>query len=197
MARKTDARRRIVDSALALAAREGWASTSLSQIAAEAGMALLEVHGHFRSKTAIFEALLMRIDAEVLAGESPDGEKPRDRLFDTLMRRFDALAPHKDAVRNMLRDAPADPVGTLAAAPSLVQSMAWMLEASGVGGAGLGGRARAHLLAGIYLSVLRVWLDDDSADAMKTMAALDRRLRTFETWLGLAPSVHVAVQQNT
>jgi hypothetical protein len=63
--------------------------------------------------------------------------------------------------------------------------MAWMLEASGVSCAGWRGLARTHLLTGIYLSVLRVWLDDDSADAMKTMAALDRRLRGAASWLGV------------
>ena len=197
MPKRPDTKRRIVDAALALAARQGWASTSLSAIASEADLPLLEVHGHFRSKAAIVEAFLSRIDTEVLAGESQEGEKPRDRLFDTVMRRFDALSPHKDAVRSMARDAVADPLGTLAVAQPFLQSMGWMLEASGVTATGWRGTARIHLLAGIYLSVLRVWLDDDSADAMKTMAALDRRLRAFETWLGLASYAHVAVQQNT
>jgi hypothetical protein len=41
-------------------------------------------------------------------------------------------------------------------------------------------------LLGIYLSVLRVWLADDSADMTRTMAALDSRLRHAERWLGLA-----------
>jgi AcrR family transcriptional regulator len=197
MPKRPDTKRRIVDAALALAARQGWASTSLSAIASEAGLPLLEVHGHFRSKAAIVEAFLSRIDAEVLAGESQEGEKLRDRLFDTIMRRFDALGPHKDAIRSMARDVVADPLGTLAVAQPFLQSMAWMLEASGVTATGWRGTARIHLLAGIYLSVLRVWLDDDSADAMKTMAALDRRLRAFETWLGLASDAHVAVQQTT
>jgi AcrR family transcriptional regulator len=192
-----DAKRRIVDAALALAARQGWAKTSLADIAAEAGLPLLEVYGHYRSKPEIFAAFLHRIDAEVLAGESEEGEKPRDRLFDTIMRRFDALSPHKEVIRKISGEAGQDPLGLVCTAPSLLRSMAWMLEASGVSTAGWRGTMRTHLLAAIYLSVVRVWLADESADAMKTMAALDRRLRTAEAWLGLGGGSDVAVQQSS
>jgi AcrR family transcriptional regulator len=186
MAKRPDPALRIVDAALALAARQGWARTSLAEIAAEAGLPLLDVYTQYRSKPAIFAAFLARIDRTVLAGESEPGEKPRDRLFDTLMRRFDALKPHKDAVRAMLRDGPADPVGALCVAPSFLRSIAWMLEASGVGTSGLRGRFRTNLAAGIYLSVMRTWLADDTADLMKTMAVLDRRLKAAEGLLGLS-----------
>jgi AcrR family transcriptional regulator len=194
MAKKPDPAPRIVDAALALAARQGWARTSLADIAGEAGLPLLDVYTHFRSKPAIFAAFLARIDRAVLAGESEPGEKPRDRLFDTLMRRFDALQLHKDAVRAMLRDGPADPLGALCAAPAFLRSIAWMLEASGIGTGGLRGRFRTNLVAAIYLSVMRTWLADDTADLMKTMAALDRRLKAAEGMLGL--SSFVAAQKS-
>ena len=193
---RQDAKRRIVDAALAVAARQGWAKTNLADIAQEAGLPLLEVHGHYRSKPEIFAAFLGRIDAEVLAGVGDEGDKPRDRLFDTIMRRFDALAPHKEAVRKMSADGALDPLGLVLTAPSFLRSMAWMLEASGVGASGWRGALRTHLLAGIYLSVIRVWLADESADAMKTMAALDRRLRAAESWLGVGGDDNAAVQQS-
>ena len=63
--------------------------------------------------------------------------------------------------------------------------MGWMLERAGVSAAGWRGRLRAHLLAGLYLSVFPVFIGDDSTDLAKTMAALDRRLRAVESWLGL------------
>jgi hypothetical protein len=107
-------------------------------------------------------------------------------LFDTMMRRFDALNAHKEAVKGLARDAWADPLATLCSFPSLGRSMAWMLESSGVSATGWQGRARVNLLLGIYISVLRVWLSDDSPVMIKTMAALDRHLRQAERWLGLA-----------
>lgn len=186
MPKRADRSRRIVDAALKLAAERGWRRLALADIAAEAGLSILDVYAVFRSKTAILEAFHHRIDEAAMAGAGEDsGERSRDRLFDTLMRRFDALNPHKEAVRAMLREAPGDPLAALLGLPSLVNSMAWMLEISGVPAGGWRGRLRAKLLLGIYLSVLREWLADDSPDMMKTMAALDGRLRRSARWLGL------------
>jgi len=69
---------------------------------------------------------------------------------------------------------------------SLTRARPTQPEAAGVSASGWVGRARVKLLLGIYLSVFRVWLADDSADMTRTMAALDGRLRHAETWLGLA-----------
>jgi AcrR family transcriptional regulator len=189
MAKKPDAAARIVDAALALAARDGWRHLSLAAIAAEAGIGILQLYSVFPSKTAILDAFHRRIDAASLGGSAPEAEeRPRDRLFDVVMRRFDALGPYKKAVGAIARDAPADPLATLCGVRALLNSMAWMLEASGVSASGWRGRARAKLLLGIYLSVLRVWLADDSADMTTTMATLDGRLRLAERWLGLGDS---------
>ena len=187
MAKKNDRPTRIIDAALQLAAERGWHAVSLAEIATAAGLTVLQLYAVFRSKSAILEAFHRRIDEAVLGGATAEAdEQPRDRLFDTVMRRFDALSPHKAAIAALARDAWSDPLATLVGVPSLRSSMAWMLESSGIPATGWQGRARANLLLGIYLSVLRVWLADDSPDMMKTMAALDRRLRQTERWLGVA-----------
>jgi AcrR family transcriptional regulator len=187
MARKPDLATRIVDAALALAAREGWRSVSLAAIAAEADISVLQLYAIYRSKAAILGAFHRRLDAAALAdADAPADERPRDRLFDVVMRRFDALQPHKPAVAAIARDAASDPLATLCGLPGLLNSMGWMLEVAGISASGFIGRARAKLLLGIYLSVLRVWLADDSADMTRTMAALDSRLRLAGNWLGLA-----------
>jgi AcrR family transcriptional regulator len=187
MAKKADRAALIVDAALRLAARDGWQALSLADLAAEAGISVLQLYAVFRSKTAILDAFHRRVDAAVIAGaRDAEGERPRDRLFDAMMRRFDALSPHKAAVRAIARDVPADPLAALCGVPALLNSMAWMLELSGVSTTGWRGRARTKLLLGVYLSVLRVWFADETADMTKTMAALDARLRRGERWLGLA-----------
>jgi AcrR family transcriptional regulator len=187
MPKKSDRPSRIIEAALKLAAERGWHAVSLAEIAGEAGLTVLQLYAVFRSKTAILEAFHQRVDEAVLGGAaSSEDERPRDRLFDTIMRRFDALGPHKAAVQALVRDAWADPLATLFGVPSLKRSIAWMLESSGVSASGWQGRGRVNLLLGIYLSVLKVWLADESPDMMKTMAALDRRLRQAERWLGLA-----------
>lgn len=186
-ARVSTPRDRVLDAALALAGRSGWRGASLGAIAAEAGLPLGEVYGEFRSRAAIIRGLMRRTDTDVLATPADAEETPRDRLFEILMRRFDALKADRTALRAIARDLLADPPTALCSAPTLLRSMAWMLEAAGVASTGLCGRLRTRALALLYLSIMPVFLRDESADLAKTMAALDRRLRQAEPWLGLGP----------
>lgn len=180
-------RDRILDAALGLAGRSGWRGASLGAIAAEAGLPLGDVYGEFRSRAAIIRGLIGRTDADVLAKPADADETPRDRLFEILMRRFDALKSHRTGLRTIARDLIADPPTALCSAPALLRSMAWMLEAAGVASTGLCGRLRVRALTLLYLSIIPVFLADGSSDLAKTMAALDRRLRQGEPFLGLGP----------
>jgi AcrR family transcriptional regulator len=175
----------VVAAALALAARQGWRRTSLAEIAAESSLSLAELHARFRGKPMILAACLRFFDHAALSAATPNPkDPPRDRLFEVLMARFDALKPHRQAVRAMARDSIGDPAALLGA-KRLFTSMGWMLEAAGLSSAGLPGRARKKLLLLVYVSVLFVFLGDDSDDLAKTMAALDRRLSLAQAWLGL------------
>jgi AcrR family transcriptional regulator len=180
-----DAAERMLAAALALAAERPWREIGLAEIAAEAGLPLDQAYAACPSRPAILAALQRRIDRTALADAAGAGEDgQRDRLFDLLMRRFDALKPHRTALRSILRDSLGEPQ-LLCGVPALFRSMAWMLEAAGISAAGWRGGVRARLLTALYLSVFRIFLDDDSTDLAKTMAALDRRLRRGQSWLGM------------
>jgi AcrR family transcriptional regulator len=178
---------RIIDAALACIARQGWRRLSLADIAAEAGLPILRVYRMFQSKPAILRGFFRRVDEAVLAAplDSEPDERPRDRVFDLLMRRFDALTPYRAALEVLGRELPTDPLAALAAGAGLLRSMRWMLEAAGISGEGLGGALAVKLTAAVYLATLRVWLRDESPDLAPTMAALDRRLRGIERWYGI------------
>ena len=183
--RPTD-RDRIVSAALTLAAAAEWRKASLADIAAGAGLSLAEAHAAFPSKAAILTGILRRIDEQVLAGgDIDDDASARDRLFEILMRRFDALAPHKKAIVSILGEICADPLAFVCAAPGFLKSMAWMLEAAQISSAGVLGAARTKGLALIYANALRVWLGDETPDMAPTMAALDRGLRRAEQMTAL------------
>ena len=62
-------------------------------------------------------------------------EPARERLFDVLMRRLEALAPYKEAVHSLLRSARRNPGLALALNAMAVRSQQWMLEAAGIGAA--------------------------------------------------------------
>lgn len=182
MVRKADLPKHIVHTALDLAVSRGWYNTSLADIAAAAKVPLAQLYAIYPSKGAIVAAFSKQIDEQMLAvAEEEEAEgSPRDRLFDVLMQRFDALKPHKAAVEAILADAGRDPPATLCALPRFMQSMAWMLEAAGINSSGCAGALRAKGLACVYLSTLRVWLNDETPDMARTMAALDKRLRYAE-----------------
>jgi len=175
-------RDRIIDAALELAARSPWAEVSLSDIAAEAKVPLRTVYEEFGSRSAILAAFFRRIDAEVLGEEedSDEEEPARDRLFDVLMRRFEALQPYRAAISSIYADCLCHPASGLSSLPQLNRSMAWMLTAAGISAEGWRGLLRVQGLSALWLATMRVWLRDESEDMAKTMAALDRNLRRAE-----------------
>ena len=188
MARKLAPEEKIVNAALRLAERHGWTDLSLADIAKEARLGLGELSGLFSSKADILAAYARRIDAEVLklADEEDLGDEPvRDRLFDVIMLRFDAMAKDKAALKRITEDMERDPVAALSLVPSAIQSMGWMLEAAGIDSSGWRGMIRVRGLALFWARIFRIWLDDDE-DQARTMAALDKRLRQGEEWFARA-----------
>jgi AcrR family transcriptional regulator len=176
---------RIIDAMLALTERQGWRAVSLAAVADEAGLPILQVYRLFPSRTAILCGLFRRIDEAVLAApaEAEAGERPRDRVFDLLMRRFDALQPYRAALAALRRDLPRDPVTVLAMGAALLCSMRLMLEAAGIACVGIGGVIAVKLTTAAYIAAARSWARDESPDLAPTMAVLDRRLRGIERWL--------------
>lgn len=178
MVKKNDIPKEIVETALRLAAETGWRDLSLAAIAAAAKLPLAKVYPVFSSKQAILDAFIRRIDAEVLAAEEPEaGEgRARDRLFDMLMRRFDALGPYRKALGNIIYDQARDPLAASCALVQLRRTLALTLEAAGLSSGGIRGAMRVKGLGLVYLATLRIWLRDESADLARTMATLDRQL---------------------
>lgn len=178
---RTTHKGRILAAALACAAKKSWADVTLLDIADEADLPLLALRGQFNTKEAIVAGLLREIDDEVLkrAPKRSEGQSSRDALFDVLMTRFDVLAPYKAALKSIYAGGSTD----LGLAGPFLSSMHWMLQAAGIGTDGVGGGVRVTGLATIYASVFRTWLDDDDPGLSRTMAALDRRLRSGESTL--------------
>ena len=132
----------------------------------------------------VYVAYRARVDSQVLADiadeDWQDDEEPRDRLFDVMMRRFDALAPYKPGLKAIYQDMRLDPLALLGAAPGMMQAMRWMLEAANLPSDGVRGLATVQGLAMLYARLLPVWLADDDPGLPRTMAELDSRLRDAE-----------------
>lgn len=176
-----DPRNAFIAAALRLAAERPWADITLADIADAAGSTLADLKKAFSSKGEIIAAFISAVDEEVLARvpkRTPD-QPVRDTLFEVIMCRFDVLAPHRAGLRSIVQSGLPDP----AQVRPVLESQRWMLEAAGVGTAGLEGAVKVAGLATVYGSVFRTWLADDDPGLARTMAALDRRLRRGERTL--------------
>jgi AcrR family transcriptional regulator len=184
--RGTSDRDKAIDALMALLAEHHFEQIGLAEVAGRAGLKLSELRAEFGSPLAIVAAYIKDIDRAVLAGGSADmtEEPARERLFDVLMRRLEALAPYREAVRSLLRSARRNPGLALALNAMAVRSQQWMLEAAGIGASGPRGCLRAQGAALMFARVLSVWFDDDEPGLDRTMAALGRGLSSAERWAG-------------
>lgn len=176
--RNTDQTKVILDAALHLAARKGWDKTTHEAILKQAKVKTAPAP--LDSKDKILTALIERLDRETFDSVMEDEDiSTRDRLFEILMARFDVLSENKRAWISILRSSLRCPHRLRGAAPAFRHSMHEILEKSGFETS----RYNEIFAAGLsllYMSVVYVWMDDDTADLAKTMATLDKRLDQAE-----------------
>jgi AcrR family transcriptional regulator len=173
--------------AFALLAERGWAGLSLPALAERSGLPLIEVHRQLPDRRAILRALSERVDDAMLEIDlrELEGLPPRDKLFELIMRRLDALGPFRAGLDRLARDARRDPCLLLPLTCRLDRSLRLMQELAGLRAHGLRARLQRRALLAAYGQTLRIWLADESADLAKTMAELDTLLRRVEGLVGL------------
>ncbi len=179
----------VLDSALAIASVMPWDALTLHDIAQESGITLAQLRDMYDDKADILSAFGRRIDRIVLDSMStPDpAMAEKDRLFDVMMERFDALQTHRAAVISIVHSFARDPKQAVISLPHLARSMTWMMESAGLSTDGISGAIRVLGLCVVYLSVLRTWAGDESADLSVTMSALDKTLSRAEQIAGILP----------
>lgn len=185
----------LVDSLLAALLTRSFHDITLRDVAAgareQADLPLAKVLMQVSSKLDLLERYAARIDGEVLAEDDPDmaDEPVRERLFDVLMRRYDALLPDKLSLIQLEKDARRDPALALSLVRIVSTSMKRMAVSAHVETDGLKG---AVVLAGmmqVHGRVMRVWLREEDAGQALTMAELDKALRQAEDRVGDMQSV--------
>ena len=179
------ARERIVQALMRLASDGPWNDIEIADIAEEAGVTLSEFRDHFPSKGAVLGAFSRMIDKIVLEGSGAElaGEPARERLFDVMMRRIDALTPYKRALRRIAYALRTDPLALLALNQAALNSQRFMLAAAGISTEGPLGLVKLQGAALILANTLETWFEDDDPTLAKTMARLDRELRRGEGFI--------------
>jgi AcrR family transcriptional regulator len=170
----TDVLDRAAEAALALAADRPWGEIALRDIARAAGVGFAELYARAPGKAALLDRLSRRFDREALAAAeddtAPDAEI-HDRLFEAVMARLEAMAPHRDALIAIARSE-----GVLVLGPRMPATARALLEAAGIDTGGPRGALRVAAMTAVWLRTLQVWRDDEGA-LNRTMAEIDKRLK--------------------
>lgn len=158
----------------------------------EDGQTWAEINPAGQNKNDLFGQLFMRLDQYVENEVTHHifSEEPRDRLFEILMMRFDALNEYGEAYRHLFYQLFKDPVLFRTALPQFHASMDVMLRLADLNGRDGKGimPLRTGAIALVYLNAVRVWLNDYTDDMAKTMAELDRGLSRLDQVIDYIPA---------
>jgi AcrR family transcriptional regulator len=171
-----------VEATLRLASDRPWNDIEIADIAREAHVSLSEFRDLFPSKGAVLGGFSRLIDRQVLDGTTDDlaDEPPRERVFDVMMRRLDAMTPHKEALRRITFALRRDPLSLAALNQVGLNSMRFMLAAARVSTEGPLGHLKLQGAVIVFANTMETWLEDDDPALARTMARLDRELRRGE-----------------
>lgn len=171
-----------IDALMALASDRPWRDIELTDIAERAGLSLSALRDLFPSKGAILGAFSRRIDKQVIEGTSHDlaGEPARERVFDVMMRRLDAMLPYREALRRIGWALRTEPLSLAALNQAALNSQRYMLAAAGIPTEGPLGLVKLQGAVIVFASTMETWFEDQDPTLAKTMARLDRELRRGE-----------------
>lgn len=173
------ARQRIYQLAIARMASQGYESTTLRDVASDAGVSVGLLYKYFPSKRAVIVALYDDLSAEfaLKAADLPRG-KWRDRFVAALESSLGVLTPHRQALRGLtpvLVGDPDDGVFSERAAFSRLRVQGIFERAvngsTDAPGGALAG-ALGRLLYLVHLAVLLWWLLDKSPNQRATKALI-------------------------
>jgi len=172
----------LATTALRLVAARGWEAVTVEAIAKAAKMPLAKIKARCADRKDLLPLLVNFITAESCAalGKPDKKSPPRDRLFEGLMARFDVLQTHRSAIQSIVHAVRRDRSAALLLAKAQLAAMKQTLAFAALDEGRKCAVLKPFVLYGVYLSVLRVWLIDETLDMSKTMAALDRILRYLD-----------------
>jgi hypothetical protein len=178
-------RRDLARAALSLAAATPWREVTLAKLAEAAGHQVSALYGAtlWEAVDCVEEAF----DRAISDGVDTllDREQSvRDRLFELIMRRFEAMEPHRAAVISMEAGVDRDPTLLASVHQRHVRCARWVLALAGLEADGMTGQARTQGLGVIIGQARAAWRTDDAGDFNKTMASLDKNLRRAEEMFG-------------
>jgi hypothetical protein len=175
-------REALARAALSAAPAKPWRETTLADLARVAGRPVADFYPATIGDAV--DCVEEAFDRAMGVGAVDSAQSVRDRLFEIIMRRFEAMEPHRGALVAMEQGHERDPVAMGAAHQRHVRAARWALTLAGLEADGMSGNARAQGLGVIVGQARAAWRGDEAGDFAKTMASLDKNLRRAEEMFG-------------
>jgi AcrR family transcriptional regulator len=182
---KQATRRRILEAAQRLFARDGFAGAATRDLAREAGIAAGTLFNYFPTKEAVAVTLAAEALTEARARHDRrrrGDESLEEDLFAFIAAGLRALEPLRGCLRPVLEQA-LSPLAVSAAAPEGESVRTDHLETVGLilarHGQAEPSFVTLHLYWALFTGVLAFWLDDSSSHQEDTLAVLDQALKMF------------------
>ncbi len=174
-----DPRKAAVEALMALVAERGWSEIELPDVAERSGVPLSTLRDLFPSKGAMLAGFGRMLDREVIDGANADlmGEPAKERVFDVMMRRLDAMAPYKPALREIRDAMRADLISAAALNQAALNSWRYLLGSVGIRVEDGLGMLKIQGAVLVFARAVDVWLDDEDPSMARTMATIDRELK--------------------
>ena len=161
------------------AAFDGWSNAAVAMAAGELGVPPERGRLAFPGgQVQMIDAWFDSIDKAMLDAFPPeriDAMKIRQRIRELILFRFEAIRPHREALRRALAIL-AQPQNLPDAARLAWRGADRIWRVAGDTSTDLNHYSKRALLVGVYASTTLVFLDDESPDLADTRAFLDRRI---------------------
>lgn len=165
-----------LETALTLASERKWTSITLLEIAKTADIelkALYELNG----RDAITDALDAWADQAMFEDEIDMDDLPRERLFEVIMRRFEAMEPYRSGVMSLMTARDKMPLRRTELLAARTRTARWALICSGLDTLDGAEETLTELgLVWVLRQAERAWRRDMDGSFAHTMAALDEEL---------------------
>lgn len=175
---------RIVDATIRMAECVGWENLRLHSLADELGLSLDQVRLHFRDLDQVANVYFERAHLAMLAPPAAGfaALPARERLYQVILKWFDALALHRKVTAEMLATKlyPSHPHHWVPLIFNLSRTIHWVREAALLDAGGLRRQAEEVGLTLILLAILAVWVRDAIPEQARTRRFLRRKLERAE-----------------
>ena len=181
--RKTNQTETVFNAALSLAGKDGWDSLKLPAVAKKARVPLKDLEKQYSDIWALLKAVLVKLEKDTHAAVGDYlGDNWRDNLMELLMSRFELAQQHREAYASLPASFARNPQQSPRFAKQFYKYLDNTLKSAGVEKK-LCQPACVVAFGALYLSLVEVWLRDDTPDLSKTMAAIDKRTGLLEKGL--------------